>query len=283
MAARQEVLSNAGILLLIFSYDGPGSWLFISPVCKLWKQLYEQLDPVRLQKIYPHATIQLTAYGNALQSPSRLQMSCDHGLHAFFTSELLQSSAGAFSDVPTLLAAQELGFQVTDDFFKSSAATGQLAVLNLVHIDQGVPLPANISDIAAAFARMEVLRWLQEVSYAFNESTAAGAAAGGHKAVLLWLVDQEVPIDKKLLRGTAIRYGHMSILSLLHERDLLPPRHHYSSMLQLAGAFGHLDVAQWLRQRGAEWPAILKYGDKPWTGAVLEWARAEGCTSPTEE
>jgi hypothetical protein len=279
----EEALSNAGILLHIFSYEGPGSWLFFSPVCKLWKQLYEQLDAVPLQKIYPNPTIRLTAYETVFQSPQRLQLACEHGLRARFASEVLQTSVGASCDVPTLLAAREFDFQATGHFFRSAAATGQLAVLKLLHTGQGVQLPANISTFAAANDRMDVLRWLQEVGYTFNEHTACGAAAGGHKAVLLWLLEQEVPIEKMLLCITAIRYGHMSILSLLQERGLLPAQILLNMLLQFAGAHNHLAVVQWLRQRGAEWPTVLKYVDTPWTGAVLQWARAEGCTAPTEQ
>jgi hypothetical protein len=52
-------------------------------------------------------------------------------------------------------------------------------------------------------------------------------------------------------------------------------------MLNAAGAHGRLAAAQWLRQRGAEWPAELVYGRHAWTGEVLTWARCEDCTAPT--
>jgi hypothetical protein len=56
-------------------------------------------------------------------------------------------------------------------------------------------------------------------------------------------------------------------------------------MLNIAGAYQQLAAAQWCRQRGAAWPEVLQWYDKEqddqvWTGATLEWARAEGCTSP---
>ena len=105
MAAMEEVLSDAGILQHIFSYE-VGSWLFISPVCKLWKHWYEQLDPAPLQVPYPHADIRLTTYGAVFRSPSRLKLACECGLQAFFASDLLQQKAGLRCDVLTLLAAQ---------------------------------------------------------------------------------------------------------------------------------------------------------------------------------
>jgi hypothetical protein len=53
-----------------------------------------------------------------------------------------------------------------------------------------------------------------------------------------------------------------------------------SAMLTLAGAYDHLAAAQWLRQRGAEWPTVLHFNGTDWSGDTLEWARAEGCDSP---
>jgi hypothetical protein len=61
-----------------------------------------------------------------------------------------------------------------------------------------------------------------------------------------------------------------------------------SSMLNAAGANDHLATAQWLRQQGAEWPSALLFTSVcgwdwvEWSGETLAWARAEGCTSPTE-
>eukprot|EP00953_Heterococcus_sp_UTEX-ZZ885_P017511 9799-Heterococcus_DN1.PRE.1 len=52
-------------------------------------------------------------------------------------------------------------------------------------------------------------------------------------------------------------------------------------MLNVAGAYRRLAAAKWLRQQGAEWPAVLKYESRAWNTDVVQWARDEGCTSPT--
>jgi hypothetical protein len=56
-----------------------------------------------------------------------------------------------------------------------------------------------------------------------------------------------------------------------------------TELLNTAGSNNELAAAQWLRQRGAEWPAQLRYHEyprRPWQGDTLDWARQEGCTSP---
>jgi hypothetical protein len=153
--AVEEALSNAGILQNIFAYQGPGSWLFLSPVSKLWKQWYERLDPTSLRASCRNANIHSTMYGEVFRSPSRFRMACEHGLQPLF--EQLQDVAGILCDVPTLLAAQELGFQVTDTCLGYAAASGNLAILKLLHTDQGLPLPADVGHGAAARAQMDVL------------------------------------------------------------------------------------------------------------------------------
>jgi hypothetical protein len=38
---------------------------------------------------------------------------------------------------------------------------------------------------------------------------------------------------------------------------------------------------KWLRQHGAEWPAVLQNGSgTQWLDAAVQWARSEGCTAP---
>jgi hypothetical protein len=180
MTASEEALTNAGILLHILSYEGIGSWLFLSPVCKMWKQCYEQLDPAAMRQVYPDANLKWSTSRGAFQSPSRLRFACEHGLRPLFfsRSDSLQQSAGAWCDVPTLLTAQELGLQMSDECIRLAAANGNLAVLKLLHIDQGVPLPADVDQPAAARGQLNVMLWLRELGYAFNEDTANAAATG---------------------------------------------------------------------------------------------------------
>eukprot|EP00953_Heterococcus_sp_UTEX-ZZ885_P019938 11137-Heterococcus_DN1.PRE.1 len=208
----------------------------------------------------------MTAYECVFQSVSCLQLACEYGLQARFASELLQQRAGAWFNVPTLLAAQELGFQVTDAFILEVAATGDLAVLKLLDTSQGVQLPANISDVAAANDRMDVLRWLQEVGWVFYERTANSATAAGEVAVLLWLIEQGCRIDALQLCCTATRCGHVGIRALLEERGLLPAPQQLSTVLQavlrLAGADDQSAAVQWLLQRGAERPAAYHSSNK---------------------
>ena len=211
MLASERALANASVLQNIFSYAGLGCWLFIPPVSKLWKLLYKASHRCE-DELY--IGIHLTAYEAVFQSPSCVQLACEHGLQAMFATTLLQERAGLTMDVPTLIAAQELGLQVTNTCMNSAAVGGHLAVLQLLH-GQGVELPAELSNSAAASASMNVLRWLRQIGVAFNAGTARCAAAGGHVKVLQYLHEEACPWDALTCRAAAFN-GHLEALQFLH-------------------------------------------------------------------
>jgi hypothetical protein len=396
--ASERALSDIGVLRQVFSHLGQGYWLFASPVSKLWKELYEQLQPqpvpasslpfwVVLQR--NQDCIQTTSFEAAFQSAASVREACEHGLQAQFRNHRLQRQAGREADVPTLMAAQDLGLAVADEFINSAAGAGQLEVLKLLHT-QGVTLPVQLSVYAAGRAHVNVLRWLQQLGIAFDNYTAVSAAGRGCNEVLQYLLSEqaEFAVDKIELCRAVAQSGRLSTLQYLQEagcpwadtiadqaavsgsvevmrwlrdqgatistttmqqaarhghtelcqylcaegchwdntvtastceigqtatlhwllqqgcpmnadlccttaagsgsidvmRYLLEAGHatgaRLQSMLNMAGVFGQLAAAQWLRQQGAEWPDVLSFLGMPWSEAVLAWARAEGCTSP---
>jgi hypothetical protein len=108
------------------------------------------------------------------------------------------------------------------------------------------------------------------------------AAKSGNVDMLRWLLQQSCPMNADTVCTAAAAGGHIDVMALLQAE--LPPftADTWTGMLAAAGASRKLAAAQWLRQRGADWPAVLQHRDREWQGEVLAWARAEGCTVPTE-
>jgi hypothetical protein len=398
-AASERALRDIEVLQQVFSFLGPGYWLFASPVSKLWKQWYEKLElaplpsygkgiQVVLQR--NQNCIQTTSFGAAFQSAACVRLACEHGLQAQFHNYRLQGQAGRPADLETLMVAQDLGFPVTDDFVNSAAAAGHVSVLEQLHFTQGIQLPERASVSAAASGRLDVLRWLQRSGMAFDRETAVIAASCGHIAVLQyllsehaefvldeslcriaalsarlsvlqylreagcpwsdtiaddaaicgsvevmqwlreqgvafstttlkqaakygnlelvqylcsegcpwdetvtattceigqidtlrWLVQHGCPIEVSTCCVTAAAMGSIDALEYLQDAESLIYVPMLQFMLTVAGAFGQLAAAQHLRQQGAEWPPVLSLDGLNWTGQLIEWARAEGCTSP---
>jgi hypothetical protein len=83
------------------------------------------------------------------------------------------------------------------------------------------------------------------------------------------------------MRRSAAQGGSIAVMQCLQQQGVVSSAAQLTRMLQITGAHKHVHAAQWLRQQGAEWPAVLGEGKSSWTGDTLAWARAEGCTSPT--
>jgi hypothetical protein len=77
--------------------------------------------------------------------------------------------------------------------------------------------------------------------------------------------------------------GFVNILDYVIEQGEVLSRELSTEALLLAGCSGQLPAAQWLRQHGGQWPAVLtdlKHYCRRWPDDVITWAIAEGYTSP---
>jgi hypothetical protein len=70
-------------------------------------------------------------------------------------------------------------------------------------------------------------------------------------------------------------HGHISVLDYVVQGEVLSAEV-LTKALNCTGAFEQVQAAQWLRQHGAQWPALLgagAYDDQLWIDSMLEWAR----------
>jgi hypothetical protein len=171
----------------------------------------------------------------------------------------------------------------------------------------------NILQDAAEGGSIELLRWLQQQlpHLDYNDHVMCGAARGGHVAMcehlrangcpwtseaceeaagcdhvdtLRWLREHKCPCDiEAVCVAAAESTGSPKVMAYLLAEGLLNAEL-LTTMLNVAGALDQLAAAQWLRQQGAEWPAVLRNEElrQSWHSATLAWARAEGCTSPLQ-
>jgi hypothetical protein len=118
-----------------------------------------------------------------------------------------------------------------------------------------------------------------------SDKACCNAAANRHLQVLQWLHEHGAPLEDEV-GDYAAAGGSVPVLSWLAE--VLPSEHwtteRLANMLLLAGCYGSLEACIWLRQRGAEWSETLaaepEFAFKSvWKQCVLDWARANGCTT----
>jgi hypothetical protein len=259
----------------------------------------------------PDAALQITAFGGC---PEILACLKQRGMT--LTADLLQTAAcnGRF-DVLQYLRGE--GLDWSSDVCGTAAHFGQLALLQQLR-EHGCPWDADeISISAAANGSVPLLKWLRQQDIVFTEMALSSAARSGHVAAceylrltaqcpwslrvcmiaarrdqldaLQWLREHGCPCDDELVCAAAARGGSAAVMAYMVQQQ-----QHLSAaaqaalltmMLAAAGAHSQLAAAQWLRAQGAAWPAVLQStygGQQQWQGAVLAWARAEGCVSPDE-
>jgi hypothetical protein len=158
--------------------------------------------------------------------------------------------------VPVLQWAKQHGAVFTEITMIHAAGNGRTAVCEYLHAQQ-CPFDAVACTAAADTCNVDTLNWLLEHGYPYIE---------------LWRV--------------AATQGHIAVLIYLQQIALAASPEELTVALFIAGVQRQPAAAQWLRAYGVEWPAVLSApvrGEmKQWEGAILEWARAEGYTSPLQ-
>jgi hypothetical protein len=173
-----------------------------------------------------------------------------------------------------------------------AARSGNMAMLHWLR-EKGVLLfPEELLHLASVTGDLGLLQFLasapgfnmDERHYLYEEA-CFNAAANRHLQALQWLHERGAPLAEGI--GVyAAAGGSVPLLTWLAE---VLPEEHWSAqqltrMLQRAGSYGSLEACIWLRQRGAEWPDELSArfenrDEVAWKQCVLDWARAEGCTT----
>ena len=147
--------------------------------------------------------------------------------------------------------------------------------LQLMH--QRVDLHDELSDglctLAAGEGQLEILKWLRENDFPWDEVTYKRATSGGHLAVLQWAHANGCPWDEETYSGAAYD-GKLEILQWARANSAP-----WDGTTCVEAAYsGHLEVLQWARANSCPWDEQT-CGHAALAGhfEVLQWARAHGC------
>jgi hypothetical protein len=206
------------------------------------------------------------------------------------------------------------GCRFNNSVYLAAARNGHIHVLQRLRELACAWDCAQLCSRAAVEGLLQVLQWAQQQGAVFTANTMAEAAMCGHTAVcaylhaqqcpvnatacaaaascrqagsLQWLLEHGCPYDARALWTVAAENGDISTLRCLQQQGVAAFPAAMTTLLFTAGVHSHLAAAQWLRAAGAAWPAVLMREDpdgdeEQWEGAVLQWARAAGCTSPLQ-
>jgi hypothetical protein len=200
----------------------------------------------------------------------------------------------------------------------AAAQNGHLEIVRFLN-ESGCPWDIyTLSVRAAENADLELLEYLKQEGCVFDTGTMSGASSSGHTHIcqylraqqcpwdtgacfnaarggslstLRWLHEQGCPWNVNEVRLGAAGCGHIAMLEFMLQFEPAASAAQLTEMLSrvswsiqsytCSSSPFFLAAAKWLRQHGAEWPAVLKYHGCQWKDPMLQWARLEGCTSPT--
>ena len=118
-----------------------------------------------------------------------------------------------------------------------------------------------------------MLQYARQTGCAWDASTCAAAARGGHLAVLQyahWMGCDWRPKTCSAAAGG----GHLAVLQFAHQNGCA----WHSSTSEAAAGGGHLAVLQYARQNGCEWgPTVCSAAAKHGHLNILKWLRLHGC------
>jgi hypothetical protein len=156
--------------------------------------------------------------------------------------------------------------------------------------DHYVTIDADVMTAAAQVGNVKMCEYLRSIDCDWNAEACTGAIQVGRLYMLRWLRENGCPWDVPAVCVSAAYFGDADILDFVIEQGEVLDARLLTMTLHAAGLHNRLQVAQWLRQHGAEWPNVLSYdqaddGAEPdiqvWNGDTLAWARAGMCTSNT--
>jgi hypothetical protein len=303
-------LGDAGILKQVLKFAGTGAFIFYAPISKLWLECYQAVAAhtikakcTVMRELDLEVPYQRTLRRAVYASAARVRLAHELGLQYGSESAKLQFYIGAVACGAALAEAHRLGMPVSTRMMNGAASVGELSIVKKLHTQHNCAFDSETSACSAEGGHIELLQWLKQQGVVFTAYTMYRAAQSGQGSVCIYLHTEGCKWDERVM-FTAAYHGHWGAVRKLCEHNcpcstenichiaaqqgdiehmtyMLQQQEAVSAgllsrMLNSAGVKGHLTTAQWLRQRGADWPTDLRY----WSDDTREWARAEGCNSP---
>jgi hypothetical protein len=309
---------NADTQKLVFGFVGKKQWLVIGAVCRQWQYMYKQyvearyMEPnwqprkwQRCDTSIAYDTYSDTAYSAVFASQSTLEMgisSCALDLHA----TTAQHNAGRYCSESVLLAAHKRGLPWSAAVLKGVVASGCASKMQWLLTQREWKLTTGIADFAAECSSVEMLQLLQQHKVAFTAETAMKAVLPGRLHIVQYLLNQDCPTDGRtavaaaecgaldILQflhssgyyidfdsavATASGGGHLKLVAWLEEQGAELS----SDALKRAAIFGHIEVCEYLMQRGCVWTAEITDTCIVCSRELIPWILSQGITLTAEQ
>ena len=134
--------------------------------------------------------------------------------------------------------------------------------------DGNIAVDEGATAVAAKNGNLEILEVLKRLGCPFSTWTHAYAALRNHKDIIIWLYENNYDWDESLATHAAA-FGFIDLLELLHENDGPIDEQAYINAVR----YGHQNVVEWLEKNN--YPREIESGWR-YTGAVLNEGTIKG-------
>jgi hypothetical protein len=160
----------------------------------------------------------------------------------------------------------------------NAAQSSNVELMAWVLQQPGTQLCTNVMCTAVWQSDTAMCHYLHTQQCPWSDASTWHAAYQGDASLVRWLIDNGCPFDAHAVCIVAAQAGSVEVLDCSQQQGILVSADDLIASLSTAARHDQLAAAQWCRAHGAEWPAIIRQCE--WHGELLQWARAEGYTSP---
>ena len=154
--------------------------------------------------------------------------------------------------------------------FSSAAYRGHLEVIKYLR-SESYFWDEGTCYFAAAGGHLEVLQWVRANGCPWNENTLHAALKNNHLEVYKWAKDNGCPTDDSICWAAA-KIGNLELVRETYRRTCR------RMVCNWAAKGGHMDILNYLRERGCVWDETVTSGAaKGGHFELLKWLRQEDC------
>jgi hypothetical protein len=221
-------LNHTGILQQVCDLVGPGEYIFLALVNKLFRACslkvpqFDGVDLVQDGFVEVSVLPATTRHEAVFASLPRLQLALQLGFQLQVQAWGVQLRAGWYADTATLHALHEVhGMPWTAAVACGAAASGSVSRVQYLLDDQQCPQGDGLCNFAAIARSTDVIKWLRQRGAVFTAETCANAARSAKAAAMLqYLYEQGAPWDADTMT-VVVGLCDMPLLQWLQAKVLL--------------------------------------------------------------
>jgi hypothetical protein len=299
-------LFDGGILEQVLGHVGPGHWLFIVEVSKLWQQTYRMIAVAQLPALTRHilgggsklfgCRPKMTLGQAVFASQSRLKWAHDAGLSIVSSSDSemhkMEYLAGLCADLYTLALALELenSLQSSDSVLFGAAASGCTRKVDWLCDQRQQPLPRQALWHAASSGSLDMLQLVNQPDHMLKgegKMLMRIAAERGYLGMCMFLHSEGCAWDTTVC-AHAVAGCHLRTLRWLHEAGC---PWEFTSLCHDAARHGSVEILTYLQQHQQServvWSAAMLTEMLHCAGrwdklAAAQWLRQQGAEWPAQ-